>query len=300
MTQTQGILVASDLSEQSALALQRAALQAHELGAPLEILHVLEVTPPDFPCPEEQNAASCGGLSDTVLKRLREQAGREIPEGVQYQCRVEAGKAFVTIIRTARRMQVRCIVVAAHGRHFLRALFLGTTVEKVVRKSELPVLVVKKAPRGPYRRVLVPTDFSAAAGQALLAVRMLVPDAHIDLLHVYTLWGEEYQTPSLIKDAARERYQQEMLRRAASAMAAWLKDLGLDQHRVKQHIYHGRPATLIPMVAKKLAVDLVAMGTTGRSGLSHVLLGSVAEHVLWQAPCDLLTVRPSGFHFELP
>lgn len=300
MSEPKDILVASDLSEQSALALKRAAFQARVLDARLQVLHVVEETPRYFLLPGDENAEANTGLNEAALDLLKGEAAREVPEDVRYQCRVETGKAFVTIIRAARKMQARLIVVAAHGRHFLRDLFIGTTVEKVVRKSELPVLVVKKAPRGPYRRVLVPTDFSAAAGQALLAARSFAPDAQIDVLHVYTLWGEDYQMIPLIKDADQERYQQEMRSRSASAMEAWLKDIGLDPQGVQMHFQHGRPGTLIPLIAKNLAVDLVAMGTTGRSGLSYVLLGSVAEHALWQVPCDLLTIRPTGFHFELP
>jgi nucleotide-binding universal stress UspA family protein len=192
------------------------------------------------------------------------------------------------------------IVVGARGKHSLRSLFIGTTTERIVRKGGIPVLVVKNAPRASYRRILVPTDFSPAAGQALLTALQLAPDAQIDLLHVYMLWGEGYHSSFSIRDAEQLRYQSEMGSRASSTMAAWLSDMEIGDRKIKKHIRHGRPGTLIPKVAKELAVDLVAMGTTGCSELACVLLGSVAEHALWQVPCDLLMVRPAGFHFELP
>lgn len=294
------MLVASDLSKNSTLALKRAASLALDLGAQLELLHVVEDTLLDYLFPKERNVHSSEELTTAAFQQLQNQAEREIPEGVEYQCRIETGKAFLTIIRFARRMQAGLIVVAAHGKHSLRDLFIGTTAEKVVRKGGLPVLVVKNASRTPYRRVLVPTDFSPAAGQALSAALKLAPDAQIDLLHVYTLWGEGYLTSSPVRDRAQDHYQSEMRSRSSSLMEEWLRDIDTGDRLIRKHIRRGRPGTLIPRVAKELAVDLVAMGTTGRSGLSYVLLGSVAEHALWQVPCDLLTVRPADFRFELP
>ncbi|MDW7772157.1 MAG: universal stress protein [Desulfobulbaceae bacterium] len=299
ITAPRSMLVASDFSKNSTMALKRAASLAFDLGARLELLHVVEQNPLDFLF-SQQEAHSSSELAEAALRQLRDQAEREIPEGVEYRYRVETGKAFLTIIRAARRMQAGLIVVAAHGRHSLRDLFIGTTTEKVVRKSGLPVLVVKKNPRTPYRRVLVPTDFSGAAAQALSAVLTLAPDAQIDLLHVYSVWGEGYLTSDSIRDAAQERYHREIEGRASSAMRTWLRDNDFDDLRIRQHTRQGRPGTVIPEATKELAADLVAMGTTGRAGLSYVLLGSVAEHALWQVPCDLLTVRPAGFSFELP
>ena len=300
MTTPQGILVASDLSEHSGLALKRAANLARDLGSRLELLHVVEDTAPDFLPLQEQPSRSSSELIEHAFKQLHAQARKEIPEGVEHLCRVETGKAFLTIIHAARRMPAGLIVVAAHGRHSLRDLFIGTTAEKVVRKGGLPVLVVKNDPRGPYRRVLVPTDFSAAAGRALSEARRLAPDANIDLLHVFALWGEGYLTSSAIRDASQDRYHREMKSRASSAMSTWLEDIGIDDRGIRQRISHGRPGALIPKVAARLAADLVAIGATGRSRIESILLGSVAEHALWQVPCDLLIVHPAGFRFQLP
>ncbi len=300
MTAPLTILVASDLSKKSALAMKRAAALADELGARLELLHVVEETLLDYLLPQKQTDHSISELIERASTELQNQAEREIPENVAYQCRIETGKAFLTIIRTARQMEADLIVVAARGRHSLRNLLIGTTTERIVRNGGLPVLVVKKAPRTSYRRVLVPTDFSAGAGHALSTVLQLAPDAQIDLLHVYTLWGEGYLASSPIADADQLRYEREMRSRASSSMAAWLDGMQLGDRRIRQHIRRGRPGALIPKIAKEMAVDLVAMGTTGRSGLSYILLGSVAEHALWQVPCDLLVARPGGFRFELP
>jgi len=295
MTSLKTILAASDLSEKSRVALSRAALLASDHGARLELLHVVEDVD------REQHLAPHPSQAHQVaLHRLTEEASAAIPGGIAYHCRVDAGKAFVAIIRAARQMPADLIVIAAHGSHSIRDIFLGTTAEKVVRKGGLPVLVAKNPSVAPYRRVLVPTDFSEASRQAMFAALALAPKAHLDLLHVYEAWGEGRLSLADPSGEARERYRQQAREGAEAAMAEWLRGIDLGSRQVKRHFRHGHPGALIPQVAGELKADLVAMGTAGRTGLPYILLGSVAEHVLREAPCDVLTVRPAGFRFELP
>ena len=68
----------------------------------------------------------------------------------------------------------------------------------------------------------------------------------------------------------------------------------------EQHSVEGRPISAIVHAAEQHLVDLIVMGAHGRTGLSQMLLGSVAEGVIRQAPCSVLTVRPAGFQFDLP
>lgn len=297
------ILAASDLSQQSALALARAAQLAQAQGARLELLHVVEPGPiADLPTPL-RDALGAGALQQRIEQARRQlelQAGQTLGGSLAWQCRVDAGKDFVVIIREARQSSADLIVLGAHGSHALRDLFLGTTAEKVVRKADRPVLVVKTAPQAPYRRVLVATDFSAAARQALLFALALAPEARFDLLHVQTPWGEGLPSLAGIDDPARQRYQQQLGDWVATSMALWLRGIAFDAGPCLQHVRQGRPGILIPQMAEELGSDLLVMGSAGLSGLTSILLGSVAEHVLRAAPCDLLLVRPPDFHFELP
>jgi nucleotide-binding universal stress UspA family protein len=175
MPKPETILAASDLSENSAVALKRAAILARQNGARLELLHVVEDLPQEaIPAPLRVlvTASSLQQLTEAALKKLEQQAERAVGREIACHCRVETGKDFVAIIHGGRQ--------------------------------------------------------------------------------------------------------------------------------VERHFGHEHPGALIPQLAKKLATDLLAMGTAGRSGLPYILLGSVAEHALREAPCDVLTVRPAGFSFELP
>ena len=148
-------------------------------------------------------------------------------------------------------------------------------------------------PRAPmYRRILWPTDFSGLAKAALPhGVKLAAPArAELVLLHVLTrpvayagpefpvgLWGR-------LQEANRAAAREELRK-----IAAGLKGSGVRVHTV---LAEGVPFDQILRVAKGLRCDLIVIATHGRTGLPHVIMGSVAENVIRRAPCPVLTVRP--------
>lgn len=285
------VLAATDLSGSSRDAASRAVLLCREHGAKLELLHVFEDLPPLATLAMEQVLAN-------VRMALEKETATIVPEGVVCHSTVETGKDFVAIVRYARKMMADLIVVGAHGHHVLRDYILGTTAEKLIRKSAFPVLVVKQAPQEAYRRLLVPTDFSEASWQALAAASVIAPGASIDLLHVYGFWGEGRLSMAGVETL--ESYRQQTESSVRAAMHDWLHGIDLAGHHVEQHFRQGHAASVVTQFVAERQHDLVVMGTSGRSGLPYILLGSVTEQALRTVPCDTLTVRPKEFHFELP
>lgn len=140
-----------------------------------------------------------------------------------------------------------------------------------------------------FRTVLVPVDFSGHAGAALhLAIELVRGSGGtIHLLHAYEVplgsippYGVAVPEELLaqVRDAAARR-----LEKAAHEVTA--AGVGCETH-----VVHGPAADVIVAAASELDVDLIAMGTRGLTGLKHVLLGSVAERTVRQAPCPVLTV----------
>jgi nucleotide-binding universal stress UspA family protein len=148
--------------------------------------------------------------------------------------------------------------------------------------------------------MLVATDFSTASRQALDVAMKVAPQAGIDLLHVYGIWGESRLSMAGAGPQDRCDYRRQVEDSAAAMMREWSAGLDLQGRQFSPHVRQGHPATVITQVAGERQADLVVMGTTGRSGLPYILLGSVAEQVLHSVPCDTLIVRPQGFRFELP
>ncbi len=146
-------------------------------------------------------------------------------------------------------------------------------------------------------RILVPTDFSGYSKQAIayaceLAKRFA---AELHLLHVV-------QFP-IVAAPYTGAVAQAGLRPEVSARKE-LEDLqasALDQiARVERMVRAGAPFVEIVRHAKEKEIDLIVMGTHGRTGLAHMLIGSVAEKVVRKAPCPVLTVRPEGHQFVMP
>jgi nucleotide-binding universal stress UspA family protein len=143
----------------------------------------------------------------------------------------------------------------------------------------------------PITRILVPVDFSPHSDRALRYAATLAGQvgASVELLHVvedltYGAFSEVY-VPN-IPDITQEAINVALER--VTALKAAIFPHGSD---VESVVFAGRPALTIVDHAAKGRFDLIVMGTHGRTGLSHLLMGSVAEHVVRTAPCPVLTVR---------
>jgi nucleotide-binding universal stress UspA family protein len=140
------------------------------------------------------------------------------------------------------------------------------------------------------QHILVPTDFSEYADYALdYAVELAKSfQARVTVLYVYYLpsiaLGEV--SPAVI-DETLEAMETNARQQAQKALARVL-NAGLQGDSV---IVEGAPFQMIIDTAKEKAVDLIVMGTHGRTGLTHVLMGSVAERVVRMAPCPVLVTR---------
>jgi universal stress protein A len=136
------------------------------------------------------------------------------------------------------------------------------------------------------KTILHPTDFSEAAEQALEVAHALARD-HGAKLVVMTVpapplpaieaYVSDYELSQLVKEAEQQ----------LRAVAATLADVPTETR-----VIAGEPGWCTVAAAKEFQADLIVMGTHGRKGLSRLLLGSVAEHVMRHAPCPVLTIKP--------
>ncbi|HTE53747.1 MAG TPA: universal stress protein [Kofleriaceae bacterium] len=150
------------------------------------------------------------------------------------------------------------------------------------------------------RKILLPTDFSAPSKEAQIWGTELARryDASLTLFHVYQpvsyALPEGYVLPSASLLADLEVKLGKSLDEAKAELDA---TPGL---RVDTSLVQGVPFAEIVRFAREGAYDLIVIGTHGRTGLRHALLGSVAEKVVRKASCPVLTVRPPGLQFEHP
>ncbi|MGE0683707.1 MAG: universal stress protein [Candidatus Binatia bacterium] len=299
MSQLRRIVVGYTPTPDGELAVQAALVLAEQSQALLYLLHVIEPYPlyvkMRFPTVPAQK------LLEEVSQKLRVQLTERIQQQdfskVKAEVDVHSGKPFVELISVCKEWKGEVIVVGSSARSEGR--FLGSTGERVLRKALVPVLIAKRSlPAGP-KTVLIPTDFSACAKQAAQEALTLVRASggravflHVlDIQYIYpAAYGSEAVLIPPIKPEELEPDWEE-----------FLHDLPLgDGLAWEKQTREGRAAQTVADSAVEIGADLIVIGTHGRTGIAHMLLGSVAEQVLRTAPCSVLTIRPDAFHFELP
>jgi nucleotide-binding universal stress UspA family protein len=289
--QLRAILVPTDFSPHADLALEAARELARRSGARLELLHAFHLPPEAVP-----------HLTDAALQRMRAEAGAELESrcararesGLAADARwVEAPPAHA-IPEAAAKIAADLIALGSHGRTGMRYALLGSVAARVARVAPCPVLTLKQRPKAvwPPRRIAVAMDFSDASRRALVCARDLARlhgPCHLVLVHARYVPPDlaaviAEHGPALL--AADERAAREL-----ETLLCELQDAGLSAEYVCEN---GHPAEVLQRVAARVGADLIALGTHARQGLSRLLLGSVAEHVLRSASCAVLTVGPAG------
>lgn len=150
-------------------------------------------------------------------------------------------------------------------------------------------------------KILVPTDFSDFSRFGLdyalaLAARF---EAELHLLNVVEDPTIFVPDPTMLGVAAVAIPPGELEKDALTKLATLPGDLD-NGHSIQRIVRHGSPFVEIVRYARDSSADLIVMGTHGRTGLNHILLGSVAERVVRKAPCPVLTVRPQEHQFVMP
>jgi nucleotide-binding universal stress UspA family protein len=141
-----------------------------------------------------------------------------------------------------------------------------------------------------FERILVPTDFSSHAEEAVRYASELSRrfEAPLTIVHVYDV--TPYVLPETVPlydtfqvGQLREEFEKQLVAVRQRAEQAGVK-------QVEARLLQGSPSVEIPRFAEEQQFGLIVMGTHGRTGLAHLLLGSVAEKVVRKAPCPVLTI----------
>jgi nucleotide-binding universal stress UspA family protein len=286
------LLAATDFSAPARHALERAAqLAAAHPGAQLTLTHVIStsvlarlrgVMRDEAPAMETR-------LANETAQALTDLAARL---STQYACpvntRLAQGSALDAINDLANELQANLLVMGARGAHFVREFLLGSTTERVLRRTRRPVLAVKQRPQGAYRRVLVPVDFSVHAVAAAQTAHRWLPDAEIVLLHAYEVDIEGTLRFASIAEEQIHAYRARAREDALDAMTQFVDLLSIPAGQLTRLVVHGAPTLRILEHEQSLDADLIVMGKHGQSALEELLLGSVTKHVLAYSSSDVL------------
>jgi nucleotide-binding universal stress UspA family protein len=224
---------------------------------------------------------------------LVERTCEELAEGIAAESAVRTDVPHEAILQYATEHGIDLVVMGTHGRTGVERYLLGSVTEKVVRLSDVPVLTVRATDDGgvtyPYDDVLVPTDGSAGA-EAAVAPAVAVASAYGARVHALSV----IDTMSMGVDV-RSSAILDALEESARAAVELVDERATEASvpGVETAIEHGSPYRAIRSYVEDHGVDLVVMGTHGRSGIERYLLGSVAEKTVRTSPVPVMTVRQS-------
>jgi nucleotide-binding universal stress UspA family protein len=297
MTFKPSVLCPLDFSESSRCALRYAGAIATHFGSSLTLLAVND------PLLDEA-AELTGGHSYLVdetrreMEKFHRQAfGNNPSPAAEVHFEIASGKPAPEILRVARERRSDVIVMASHGSTGFRKLFFGSTTERVLRETAVPVLVTPGGDAAPVdledvrkaiRRVLVPVDLTAASTHQLDIAGRLADALSLPLLVVHVIEPvraivSTHGTPSTVETERRYRVEAE-LERAADAIAGIIRPEAL--------VAYGEPAEEIAKVADDRDAGLIVMGLHS-SPMLGPRMGSVTYRVLCLAHRLVLALPPA-------
>lgn len=316
------ILVPSDFSGFSRQALSVAVPLARAHGAKISLVHVVPPTVLAAPMPgggpysgsympissdNMMNEVNALRAAKTQLDKL---AAQLVPDDLRDCEAVRVGNAAYEVVSAAKTLKSDLIVLSAHGQSRLKHILIGSTAERIVRHASCPVLTVRGktssptmpmlsqgkpvyAARLPWRRILVPLDFSLASLRALHEAVALAKEigAQILLLHVV----EPNPFPTGMDGGVLTMPDNVVASHAKDHLPRVAKRFVPKSIRISSLVSHGRAASVIVDVAEKNNVDLIVLSTHGHTGLERLLMGSTAEQVVRHTKCPVFVVRkPRG------
>lgn len=284
------IVVATDFSGSAVRAALRAKAIAEERGLPLELLHVVSASGLERVRTWFRDPADIAERLTADARRSLDAAAAALgAPGKPLRTRIVVGDVAAEIVAASAPGVL--LVLGAHGASTLGDLFFGSTVERVVRESDGPVLVVRDEAVAPYRNVLVGVDLDRGCSTLLGSVAGFFPRARLTALHAYDVPFEGALQRSGVTTDAIERHRGETLNAALDAIAALGRKANGADARVIPVAGRGDPARLLVEHAYRIGADLVAVARRSRSAVASLLIGSVARRVLVEAEGDVLVLR---------
>lgn len=292
------VLAATDLTPACDEVLRAAVALAGATAARLHVMHAFDLPATGYAEIDLAPPPLYERWLDEAVRALDAQVGRTVPPEVPVASRrVYLHAAHAAILDRIREVDADLVVLGPHHRREPGASFLGTTVDRVVRSSEVPCLVVRAPLALPLRRVVVPFDLSEPSRGALdLAVAWAgglgafepeagIPETEMDVVHVIPdvffpagLPFDRAVVGPRLHDAVEEA-----LSRSVFAPGLPVRE---------EVVWGGRTPEVIVRYAREMDADLVVLATHGHGALKRALIGSVAQGVARSAPCSVVLVPP--------
>jgi len=290
--QIKQILVPTDFSDNAQNALDYAIDLAKQTSAKLHLLHTPVI--PTYllmdlsysPGPE-----AITRILNEAQDALDKQAKRVEEAGIEHFSAIREGTVHEVIRDYAREHDVDLVVVGTHGRSGVSRLMYGSVTERVVKTVHTPIIVVPPGAGQPARSIVICYDFSGPAKRAaeVAAAIHSVVKGPLHIVHSYLdVWGEYTDRGAVVGEAAEKRREALRIGLNDMLMEDAKKLFPADAEDTEVRLVTGDPAESILAVAKDVGATLICAGTTGKSGIERLLIGSVARRLLHESKVPVL------------
>jgi nucleotide-binding universal stress UspA family protein len=265
------ILLALDLEPRSDRAVARTAVIARGLDCDVSALNVIASA--------EMAHGAIGwaraSTEDAAMDLVRADLEAELDGlAASVSVRVVRGLVAATITAMADAEQSDLVVVGSGGNRTTGRVVLSATARALAGSLRSPLLVVRQRALRPYRSILVATDFSPGAAQALRATLDLFPAQEIQLFHA----REALDSPAAVP----------------AAIPGWFRQASVtegEQKRLRVVVKEGRAAVAVASHVRTQRIELAVFGAFGRSGAVGAQIGGIAAQALETLPSDVMLVR---------
>ncbi len=296
--QIKQILVPTDFSENAQHAVSYAVGLAKQCSAKLHLLHTPVI--PTYllmdlsysPGPEAVTR-----ILNDAQEAIDQQAKVVASAGVEHFTAIREGTVHEVIRDYAKEHDVDLVVVGTHGRSGVAKLMYGSVTERVLKTVHTPIIVVPPEGGELPNVIVMAYDFSSPGKRAAELARAIHGVFHgpLHMVHSYLdVWGEYTDRGAVVGEAAEKRREalhlglEEMLEADAKEL------FSIDAQTIQTHLVTGDPAEGILRVAEDVGATLICAGTTGKSGIERLLIGSVARRLLHDSKVPLLLTHDDG------
>lgn len=284
---TRTLVAGIDITAMGRRVADRARILAEEGDARVNLVHVLE------PVGEAMIDPGLARLMRDHQTLEAQKTADWLSERTDVEVKLDVVKGSPAWELSSRAKKADLIVL---GSSTVDAFAAGPTTRRVAHMALSDVLVVRRQPRVPYRRIIAAVDFSEASRVAVEHALSMASDAEVTVL---------YSLPSrfddLLVDAGLFREEMDASRgeRLEAARDRMLEFCQEWNGEVRTMVTDGPPTETIDESVRRRGADLVVVGSRGATATRMVLLGNVAEGLVAQAPCDVLIAR-SAANFRRP
>ncbi len=273
------IIVPVDFSDYSEYALRVAASLAKNDKAEIIALHMLDLQTALMNESESYQLERTAFMLELAKKRFKKFLRKDFLKGVKVAPMVKHFKIFSEINDIAKQENADLIIMGSHGATGFKELFLGSNTEKVIRFSDVPVLIIKnELDNFEFSDIVYATDLSKESVGAYIRMKSIVEDfgGKMHIVHVNTPY-DNFRTSAEMESEAKDFFE------TAEGNSNKVKEVAYvcDRTVEKGIISH----------ANSVGADLIAVSTHARKGLSHVFRGSLSEDIANHAALPILTVK---------